>query len=219
MRRFIFTLLLFVLPAAVLADPPAHPASIIVLMGKIDADNAAIATADKAIAADKSKLDADTKAHVAAEAALETDRAAFRAALEKYSGDGGIDLRPRPKPPIVNPPKPDDPPAADKIPLGSLQIIGIVPSMVAATPAQLQPGEDARTNGTALNTLLTSKQAHCWWAGVKEFPSDWSVYLTRAQADGLPRVLIVNITTSTVVASVPLCDTAGLIALVNQWSQ
>ena len=114
-RYLMLWVLLAAWPALVLAaDQPVAPQKILDLLAKVEASRAAVASADKAIAADKARLDEDTKARQEALEAMSKDRAAFRVAWQEVYGDID-DLIPAPKPaptPVPPTPKPEPQPPA-----------------------------------------------------------------------------------------------------------
>jgi len=117
---------------------------------------------------------------------------------------------PEPKP---NPPQPG--PVSYTIPAGHLWLIGVLPSLMQQTDSQ---GAIERSN--RLLKLLDAKGNHFRWVDPQCAPAALAPFVSKAQADGLPRVLIVDDSPpagSAIQASIPLTTETDVIKLVQQW--
>jgi pyruvate/2-oxoglutarate dehydrogenase complex dihydrolipoamide acyltransferase (E2) component len=125
-----------------------------------------------------------------------------------------LDPAPNPQP---QPPAPPSPPAPPKeevktLPPGGMLFFAAVPSILGQSDVQA-----AIETSKPLADLLASKLQYKRWTDPLSCPASLKVWLDRAQADGLPRVLIVDWTAKQVVDSVPMTDEAAAIALVKKW--
>jgi len=136
---------------------------------------------------------------------------AFDAALLTVAPTG-------PKPPPGPEPQPNPTPPGPEsrtIPAGHLWVIGVLPSLTQQTDSQGNIERSPR-----LLKTLDSKGNHFRWVDPACAPTALAPFVSKAQADGLPRVLIVDDSPkdgSLIRASAPLTSEAELIDLVERW--
>ena len=200
-RTAMLLVVLLICARSAIAEPPRK---ILDLLAKVEANRAAIAEKDAAIKVSREALDRDVKARESLVKAAEADREAFRAAWNDIYGD----VMPAPKPD----PKPEPEPAVITIPAGNLIYVGVVASVNAQTDTQA-----TIEMSSVLAKQLTDKGNCKRWLDIDNAPTPLKPFVARAVADGLPRSMIVDWGTKTVMASEPMTDVKAAIALIKKW--